>query len=568
MPSLFQRLRARLLANPARRASPPAAALLHPQVQTDEGLAAGLKAARDALAAGDTGPALEVARAVLHEHRRAPGPAALAADLLGSIPDRSMDPILLAVRARVRWYAGDLTAAHADATASLAGRDITTTRGLLRAIEGEQRTLQPGWLPPVTVPPLPRPSGRQAPRVLHLVSASRPWVEAGFAIRTHEVGRAQLAAGLDPHIATAPGFPGHVGVHVVPRTDQLDGVTYHRLEPDARTGQPDDIRVTAAAAAFAALARELAPTVIAAAETASIVETTAPSALAVGRRLGLPVILEVRGFRDEAWHFRTGDRPSPERYALLRAADAALWSQADAVVTLGEGMREELVARGVPADRIAIVPNAIDAERFRPGERDAALAVALGIRPGEVVLGYVGSLVAYEGVGSLLDAARVLLDRGRAVHVLIVGDGEAMPDLRARVAALRLDDAVSLTGRVPHDAIVAHLHLIDVFVVPRPDHRLTRLVTPIKPVEALAAGCTVVVSDLPALRELIVDRATGRTFAAGDADDLVTVLDELVTDPDQRRRLAEAGSAWARSERTWAANGRRYRELVERLTGA
>jgi len=568
MPSFLRSLRASLLLIAGRRAPVPDAPILHPAVQTDEGLAAGLLAAREALAAGETGPALVVARAVLHEYRRAPGPAALVADMLGSIPDRSMDPILLAVRARVRWYAGDLTAARADATASQAGRDILTTRGLLRGIEGEQHTLRPGWLPAVNVPPLPRSGGRHAPRVLHLVSTSRPWVEAGFAIRTHEVGRAQLAAGLDPHIATTPGFPGHVGVHGVPPTDQLDGVTYHRLDPDARIGQPDDTRVTASAAAFAGLARELAPTVIAAAETASIVETTAAAALSVGRRLGLPVILEVRGFRDEAWHFRTADRTLPERYALLRAADAALWSLADAVVTLGEGMRDELVTRGVRAERIAILPNAIDAERFGPGERDAGLAARLGIRPGEVVLGHVGSLAAYEGVGALLDAARVLIDRGRPVRVLIVGDGEAMPALRERVAALRLGSAAILTGRVPHGEVVAHLHLIDVFVVPRLDHRLTRLVTPIKPVEALAAGCTVVVSDLPALRELIGDQATGRTFQAGDADALVTVLDELVTDPDQRRRLADAGSAWARSERTWAANGRRYRELVERLTGA
>jgi glycosyltransferase involved in cell wall biosynthesis len=128
-----------------------------------------------------------------------------------------------------------------------------------------------------------------------------------------------------------------------------------------------------------------------------------------------------------------------------------------------------------------------------------------------------------------------------------------------------LGDAAILPGHVPHALVVPHLHLIDVFVVPRPDHRLTRLVTPIKPVEALAAGCSVVVSDLPALSELVRDGDTGRTFPAGRTDALVEVLDALVTDPDQRRRLAEAGSAWARTERTWAANGRRYRELIERL---
>jgi glycosyltransferase involved in cell wall biosynthesis len=568
MPPL-RRLRALLPGGaPPRPPSPPArTASEQAGIEDPADLDAALAAARVAIGKGDPEPAVELARRLLHADERTPAQAARAAALLGEVNDP--DAVTLAVRARARWHAGDLSLARDDANASLAARDIATTRGLVRGIEGELRTLTPGWLPQLEAPRAdPTGAPRTPRRVLHLVSGSRPWLEGGFAIRTHEVGRAQLAAGLDPHIATPPGFPGRIGVAGAPDTDVLDRVTYHRLDPDAKPGAVADQRITAAAIAFAALAEQLEPSVIAAAETASIMETTAQAALAVGRARGLPVILEVRGFRDEAWHLRAGGGAPPERYPLLRAADAATWAAADAVVTLGAGMRTELVARGVPDELIVLVPNAIDPDRFTPGPRDATLAADLGIGPEDVVVGYVGSLAAYEGVDMLVSATRALLDRGRPVRLLVVGDGEVAGTLRTQAVAIGLGDAAIFTGRVAHERVVPHIRLIDIFVAPRPDHRLTRLVTPIKPVEALAAGCAVVVSDLPALTELVTDGATGRTFPAGQQDALVEVLDGLVTDPDQRGRLRAAGSAWARSERTWAANGLRYRELVDRLTGS
>jgi glycosyltransferase involved in cell wall biosynthesis len=542
-----------------------------------------LAAVTAALDAGHEKDALDAARRILAPDHREPAVAVRLAAAL----DRAtaLGPALLAARARARWHAGRLTDAHADALASLGSRDLPATRAILRSIEGELTSLEPGWLPAVDVvagdhpsagahpsavparPPSEPDLEARRPRLLHLVSGSRPWLEGGFAIRTHDVALAQRAAGLDAQVATPPGFPGRLGVPGAPLESVLEGVPYHRLGPDDRHAGPADERITRTAAAFRELVERFAPDVIAAAETASLVETTAQAALAVGRHAGIPVVLEVRGLRDEAWSLRADTSAEPERLARVRASDAATWAAADAVVTLGAGLRDALVARGVPGDRIVLVPNAVDAERFQPGPRDPALAARLGIAPDEVVLGHAGRLSAYEGLDLLLDATRVLLERGRRVRLIIVGDGEAAADLRARAGALGLGGAALLPGHVPHETVVDHLRLIDCFVVPRPDHALTRIVTPIKPVEALAAGCTVVVSDLPALRELVTDGVTGRTFAAGDLDALVTVLDELVADPDARARLAAAGSRWARTERTWAANGARYRSLVDRLLG-
>jgi glycosyltransferase involved in cell wall biosynthesis len=210
----------------------------------------------------------------------------------------------------------------------------------------------------------------------------------------------------------------------------------------------------------------------------------------------------------------------------------------------------------------------VDVERFVPGPRDEALAGALGIRPGEIVIGHAGSLVWYEDLPLLARAVGALHAAGRPVRLLIVGDGEAAPEIHAAAAGAGLGPTLLMPGRVPYGDVVAYERLMDVFVVPRRDLRLTRLVTPIKPLEGLALGSAMVVSDLPALVELVADRSTGRVVPAGDEAAVTAVLAELVDDPGQRRRLGERGSAWVRAERGWPANGARYRALYEALGAA
>ncbi|MFN8621138.1 MAG: glycosyltransferase [Chloroflexota bacterium] len=555
--------------------------------------------AATALAAGDRRPAAALAGRMLRRDVRTPVIALRVARLLGDVSDPGAE--LLGLRARARWHAGEPSVARDDARAALAllearaggerradgrpdpaaqgspDRPRRTERILQRhvtRIEGELRALAPGW-PPLDAPPQP---GTPAPprhpgRILHLVSTSRPWAQTGFSIRTHEIARAQLDAGLEPHVATPPGFPGRRWRHGARPVETLDGVTYHRMLPDHRSDLAADAEAALAASELLRLAEQLEPAAIGAAQGPSIRWATCAAALAVARRLGLPAVLEVRAFREEVWHAHAGGGAlvaggGLERYRLLQAADLAAWQAADQVVALGGVMRDEIVARGVAAERVSVIPNAVDGGRFTPGPRDAALAERLGLHPDEVVIGQVGGLAPWEGLDVLLAAVAALVARGRRVRVLLVGDGGMRAQLRAQVAALGLGDVAILAGRVPYATVVDHLRLIDVFVVPRVDTLLTRLVTPIKPVEALAAGSALVVSDLPALRELVTDGETGRTAEAGGVDSLVEVLDELVGDPDQRARLGVAGRAWALRERSLEANGRRYREIHERLGAA
>jgi glycosyltransferase involved in cell wall biosynthesis len=212
------------------------------------------------------------------------------------------------------------------------------------------------------------------------------------------------------------------------------------------------------------------------------------------------------------------------------------------------------------------VPNAVDVTTFTPRPRDEALAASLGLDPGIPVIGYVSSLNPYEGIRYLLAAAAALRARGRALRVLIVGDGEDREALVTAGHELGLDDGtLVMPGRVPHEDVVGYYSLIDVFVVPRTAARVSQLVTPLKPFEAMAMERPVVISDLPALREIVEPGETGLTFRAEDADDLATVVEGLLDDPALRNRLGRQAREWVLTERTWAANGRRYRELYERL---
>jgi glycosyltransferase involved in cell wall biosynthesis len=435
-------------------------------------------------------------------------------------------------------------------------RRIDDPRG--DAIEGELRVLKGEWSP--AGGRAPTASAPAAGRVLHLLGRSLPHAVTGYAVRSQYVMEAQRSAGLDPTAVTRLGFPeGDAD-----RVERIAGLRYHRIGPGASGPARLDDRLDENLRALDALARELRPAVLQPATDFG----NALLALHLRDRIGVPVVYEVRGFWEDSWLSRQPD-PSgaaeTDAYRLRRDRERDCMLAADRVVTLGEAMRREISARGVPEERIAVVPNAVDPDRFAPATADPSLVRKLGLDGADAVIGYVSSFYGFEGIGHLLHAAALLRDRGRRMKVLLVGDGREREPLERLAAELALERDVVFAGRVPHDEIAAHYALMDVFVVPREDVRVTRLVTPLKPFEALAAGRAVVAADLPALREIVEPGRTGLTFRAGDPGDLADVLEELTGDPGRRAELAAAGREWVLRERTWEGNGRRYRALFEDL---
>ena len=476
------------------------------------------------------------------------------------------DPARPVLAARLAWREGRLTEAlealdHARGRRARRLRNtLTAEQAVLGGPRGESMIMaSSGHIEPVSGHDHEATPGR----VLHLVNDALPTTSAGYTIRTHEIVLAQRAAGLDPHVVTRCGFPVTQGTLDGRRLVMLDGIPYHRLLPWGMPARADQAAALGLDLA-AGLTEQLKPSVLHAASNYA----NAKIALALGQRYGLPVVYEVRGFWEDTWlsrHPRGADLARSELYRRNRDLETHCMLAADLVVTLGEAMRDEIVARGVPAEKVLIVPNAVSAEFLRPLPDAGALRKQLGIKPGEHVVGVVSTLVPHEGLGTLLEATQLLRERGLPVRVLIVGDGPDRSALQRQAADLGLGGAAIFTGRVPAAKVREFHALLDVFVVPRTPDRVCQLVTPLKPVEAMASGLCVVTSDVRALAEIIKPDVTGALTIPQDPVALADTLELLVSSPDIRRKLGDNAREWVARDRTWAHNAARYRDAYTRL---
>ena len=443
---------------------------------------------------------------------------------------------------------------------------VGPARGRLAAVltqaEGRLLETDPAWTP--TVPAVARLQGEggTAPlRPAHLLKIALPHRQSGYSVRTRYNLAAQREAGLEPLAVTALDFPGDE----VPEVEEVHGVRHRHLR---RKTVPARETVDAYLDAYAmALVPALAdehPDLLHVHSGARGYEA-ALVGRAAAEALGLPWVYEVRGFFEAIWSQDPGIAESAETYHRRRDTDTRCMRAADAVITLSESMRADIVGRGVPADRVHVVPNGVDATAFSPRPRRPELVEQYGLAD-SFVFGYVSNLDHYrEGQELLVDAALALRARGIHATALVVGDGTRRAAVEEHAAAVGAGDAVVFTGRVPHDEVLDHYALLDVFVVPRVDEQAARLVTPLKPYEAMAAGLPVLVSDLPALTEITGDGARGESFAAGDATALTEALAGLAADRERRDRLAAAARAWVETERSWTANGQRYREIYDEV---
>jgi len=510
--------------------------------------------------AADGGPrtVARVARVVL-----AFGDAGLADSIVNQLPNEPDDRSTTALRGEIDYRIGRYASAlDRLERATAAGADGPMTRLMIERSRSELVVLAPGWRPDIG--PATPLADRVPGRVLHLLTNSLPYRQAGYTVRAQSVARCQQAYGLDPVMATRAGFPRSDGVTGGPPLDVVDGVTYHRLRPELDPAAGPERMATETAQAAVALIRDLRPSVL----QPTTNHLNGQIGLALGARFGIPVVYEVRGFLEETWLSRMGAvAADSDRYLAARAAETAVMDAADAVVTLSETMRTDILARSsIAPDRVVVVPNGVDVDRFVPGPRDAGLAASLGIAPDETVIGYISSFTSYEGIEYLIRAAALLRERGRRIRLLLVGDGEARADLEAVAHEVGVDDGTAIfTGRVPHADVLRYYRTIDIFVVPRTNDRVSQLVTPLKPYEAMAMEKALVVSAVGALLEIVTDGETGRSFTPEDAVSLTDVLEPLLADPAERARLGAAAREWVTANRTWDQNGARYRALFDHL---
>ena len=386
-------------------------------------------------------------------------------------------------------------------------------------------------------------------------------MHSGYTFRTRAILRAQLAKGWDVR-----GLTGRRHVAAGPQEELVDGLHFHRTPGEAAGGNAllrEWRDISAHADAIESLVRLWRPDII----HAHSPVLNAMAAQRVARRHGIPLIYEIRAFwEDAAVGNGTGTEGSP-RYWLTRQLETHAVRAADAVAVICEGLRSDLVARGIDSAKITVSPNGVDLDQFgAPVPRDPALTAKLGLEGADVV-GFIGSFYDYEGLDDLIAAMPRLVRARPRAKLLLVGGGPMEQALRDQALASPFTDHIVFVGRVPHDQVEHYYAQVDVLAYPRKAMRLTDLVTPLKPLEAMAQGRLVAASSVGGHRELIEDGVTGTLFAPDDPAAIAQALAGMFADRgfwNERRIVARD---FVERERNWSSNILRYEPVYQRLLG-
>lgn len=397
-------------------------------------------------------------------------------------------------------------------------------------------------------------------RILHILDHSLP-LHSGYTFRTAALLREQRALGWETFHLTSPKQEGDV--HDV---EESEGFFFYRTPSQASVFDMFPVAREAKLmqrlqARIAEVAREVKPDLI---HAHSPVLNVLP-ALKVGHALGIPVTYEIRAFWEDASVDHGTTREGSLRYRLTRALETHAIRKAAHVFTICEGLRSDIVARGVPSEKVTVIPNAVDVESFSlSGPPDAALQGELGLTGG-LVVGFIGSFYAYEGLDLLIDAMPLLLAQEPGLRMLLVGGGPQEDNLKAQAARLGLAEKIIFTGRVPHKDVRRYYDLIDVLAYPRHSMRLTELVTPLKPLEAMAQGRLFVASDVGGHKELVEHDRTGVLFKADDPNSLADALVRLLRDRSRWPELRSNGRQFVEQVRNWRNSVGQYVQPFSRL---
>ncbi len=398
-------------------------------------------------------------------------------------------------------------------------------------------------------------------KVLHIFDHSIP-LHSGYTFRSRSILNEQRALGIKTCHVTSPK-QGNASESV----DTVDGLTFYR------SAQPTGLLSKIPGLNQLALVGPMTQRILAAidAEKPDILHAHSPAlnglaALRAAKISGLPVVYEIRAFWEDAAVDHGTCKEGDLRYTLTRQLENYVVSRADAVTTICEGLRSDLVSRGYAADKFTVIPNAVNIEQFQLcGPKDAALEAELGLAGCEV-LGFLGSFYAYEGLDLAVRALAQVHQQAPQLRLLLVGGGPQEQQLKQLVQQLGLKDKVIFTGRVPHADVDRYYSLVDLLLYPRKSMRLTDLVTPLKPLEAMAQGKLVLASDVGGHKELIRDGDNGYLFPADDVDALAAKMLQLLAAREQWPQVLQRGRDYVENVRNWRVSVSHYLPLYQRLT--
>jgi PEP-CTERM/exosortase A-associated glycosyltransferase len=408
-------------------------------------------------------------------------------------------------------------------------------------------------------------------RILHLLHRSLPGTH-GYAIRSKEIVNNQLAGGLEPMILTSPS-QAPAGRLDAEQSETIDGVRYFRtgggLLP-ATLEVSDASRLKSGLRIIQNIFMLKRANELISKYHPEVIHAHSPFTCGIigdltGKFRHIPTIYEVRGIWEDSHTARYNLHQRSLRYRALRELESRAIRWADLCIVIGEGLRSELISRGILEKKIRIVPNGVDVMAFKPGPAPTDLRERLGL-VGRRVLGYIGSFFSYEGLDLMVRAMGPLSQKFPDLALMLVGLGEAEPQLRAISGEVGIADRVIFAGKVSHTQVVDYYRICDAIVLPRRESRETRLVTPLKPLEVMAMAKPLILSNIGGHREMVISGENGIFFKTDDVKDLVIKCSELLENTDLMNDLGQKGRYWVQKNRSWSELVQKYVEIYEELT--
>ncbi|MCL1126187.1 glycosyltransferase [Shewanella surugensis] len=387
--------------------------------------------------------------------------------------------------------------------------------------------------------------------VLH---CSLPFHSNGYATRSHELIKA-ISKNEKVTVYTRPGYPCDV------LQDQseflsstVDGIEYKNIGgADYYLDPLDEYIKKASEVLISQFIKDRPQAVVAASSFYN-----ALPALIAARSLAIPFIYEVRGLWEITRASAIPDWKKSDRFKLESQLEAYVAKHADSVITITEGLKNELVNRGVDKSRISIVPNAINKEQFNFTQQKEKK---------KIVIGYVGSIVEYEGLDDLIFALESVYKKGKNFELIIAGDGPYLSQLTEIVKNSTISTKVRLLGRIPHEEVDQLLKTIDITPFPRKSIEVCELVSPLKPFESMLSGKVILASNVKALKE-VIDGRNGLLFEKGSIKDLTAKLEELIDSVDLRKSLSEYARDWVLKNRLWSVVTEQYSTVLNSTHGS
>ncbi len=353
-------------------------------------------------------------------------------------------------------------------------------------------------------------------KILHVLDISIPRL-AGYSTRSYYLIHHQKEIDISPVVLTSERF-GKTSND----KEEIDNISYYRSK--VCRNRIRKIPLLSETHEIRCLKKRIEQ--IALTEHVDIIHAHSPSLIGAAsiyhcKKYGIPLVYEIRAFWEDAAVDRGSFSEKSLQYIIRRFHETIIIKRATKIIAISNGIKEDLIKRGIPEEKIHIVRNGVDFQKFKPVPVNNNLKRKYGCHD-KIIIGFIGSFFNFEGLQDLIFAFKKISQKNNNVILMLVGAGQMDDYLRNLTKELKITDRVIFTGHVSHDRIIDFYSVFDLLIYPRISKRITELVTPLKPLEAMSMEKPVLMSDVDGLRELVDTDDSAMFFKAGDVDELAS----------------------------------------------